>query len=387
MRGMVTIFFDILGTLFKGADMKAIAVSPGKPGAFLVEREEPQIQSPDDIKVQILDVGICGTDREEAAGGRSKPQQGEKDLVIGHEMFGIVRETGRAVTKVAPGDHVIFTVRRGCGHCDACSMGRPDMCTTGDYTERGIWGRDGYQAVFVVDKEQYCVKVPEGLKDIGVLVEPLSVAEKAIDEGVLVQKSRLPYAGDTEGVLANRNILVAGLGPVGLLAAFALRLRGAKVYGLDVVDQGSPRAFLLKEIGGTYIDGRKVKVDDINTVHGKMDMIFEATGVASLEFNLLDTLGTNGLYVLTGIPGGDRPIQIQGAEIVRRLVLNNQDMIGSVNASKAHYGMAVEDLSRSRQAYGTAIDKVITQRIPYSNFQDAFMRHRADEIKTVIHWG
>ncbi len=367
--------------------MQAIAVNPGKPGTFFVERNEPQIQSPDDIKVKIIDVGICGTDREEANGGRSMPAPGQKDLVIGHEMFGIVQETGKAVTRVKPGDYIAFTVRRGCGHCDACNLGRPDMCTTGDYTERGIWGHDGYQAEFVVDKEQYCVPVPKELKDIGVLVEPLSVAEKAIDESILVQKSRLPYIHDVKDIIANRNILIAGLGPIGLLAAFILRLRGAKVYGLDVVDQDSPRALLLKGIGGTYIDGKKDVIDGINKVYGKMDMIIEATGVPSLEFNLLDTLGTNGLYVLTGIPGGDRPIQVQGADIIRRLVLNNQVMAGSVNASQAHYTMAVDDLLKFREAYGSAIDKVITDRVPYRKSGDAFMRHGSEEIKTIIQWG
>ncbi|MCL5276695.1 MAG: glucose 1-dehydrogenase [Deltaproteobacteria bacterium] len=367
--------------------MKAIAVTPGSPGTFLVERDRPQIQAPDDIEVKVLDVGICGTDREEAAGGRCKTPEGRQDIVIGHEMLGSVQETGKAVTQVRPGDYIVFTVRRGCGHCAACAMGRPDMCTTGDYTERGIWGHDGYQSELVVDGEQYCVKVPQELRGIGVLVEPLSVAEKAIDEGVMVQRGRLPYVRDTAGVLSNRNILVAGLGPIGLLAAFILRLRGARVYGLDVVDRGSPRASLLEQIGGTYIDGRKVMVDDITKVHGTMDMVFEATGVASLEFDLLDTLGQNGLYVLTGIPGGDRPVQVRGAEIIRQLVLDNRVMIGSVNASKAHYTMAVDDLLRSRQVYGTAIDKVITQRVPSRDFGDAFLRHTAEEIKTIIQWG
>ncbi len=366
--------------------MKAIAVTPGQAGTFLVDREEPLLHAPDEIVVKVLDVGICGTDREEAAGGRSKPPEGSQELVIGHEMLGIVQEVGKAVTLVKTDDPVVFTVRRGCGHCGACTGGRPDMCTSGDYTERGIWGRDGYQAAFVVDREAYCVKVPQELTDIGVLVEPLSVAEKAIDESVLIQKSRLPYVHDAAGVLADRSILVAGLGPVGLLAAFALRLRGARVYGLDVVDEASPRASLLTGIGGTYIDGRKHAVDDITGVYGKMDMVFEATGVAPLELNLLDVLGTNGLYVLTGIPGGDRTVQVHGAEIVRRLVLNNQVMVGSVNASRTHYATAVDDLLRARQAYGPAVDRLITQRLPYKDPKEAFMRQTAEEIKTVIQW-
>ncbi len=366
--------------------MKALAITTGKPGVSLVDREIPRIESPDEIKVRILRVGICGTDREEVIGGRAKAPQHSQDLVIGHEMFGVVEEAGKSVQQFAPGDYIVFTVRRGCGHCDSCNMNRPDMCTTGDYTERGIWGQDGYQTELVVDKEQYAVKVPKELKDIGVLIEPLSVAEKAVDEAVMLQVKHLPYLRDDKEVITDKNILVAGLGPIGLLAGFILRLKGAKVYGLDVVDQDTPRALLLKQIGGSYIDGRKIPVDHIEESIGRMDIILEATGVAALEFNLLDALGPNGIYVLTGIPGGDRPLQIDGAEIIRRLVLNNQVMVGSVNASQKHFQMAVDDLSRFRETFGNTIDKVITDRIPYNKFSDAFAHHGSEEIKTVVEW-
>lgn len=366
--------------------MKALALTPGTTKLRLVERPEPAVTSPDDVKLRILRVGICGTDREEASGGRAMAPQGRQELVIGHEMLGKVMETGTAVTRVKPGDLAVLTVRRGCGACLPCMMNRSDMCLTGNYHERGIWGMDGYQTEFVVDREQYIVRVPAELAAVGVLAEPLSVAEKAIDEAVRVQTARLPEAAATPDWLRGRRCLVAGLGPIGLLAALALRLRGAEVYGLDVVDKESARPQWLAAIGGTYVDGRTVPPGRVEHEVGGMDLVFEAAGVASLEFDLLDALGRNGVYVLTGIPGGDRPLQLDGADLIRRLVLGNQVMLGSVNASRDHFQMAVDDLLRARLAWGDKVEQLISDRVPSGDFEKALTRHADDEIKVVLEW-
>ena len=366
--------------------MKAIANITNTSTLHLVDRAEPAVAADDDIKLRVLRVGICGTDREEAAGGRSKPPAGQNELVIGHEMFGQVVEIGKSVTRVAAGDYAIFTVRRGCGKCLACLMNRSDMCQTGDYAERGIWGLDGYQTEYVVDKEQYIVRVPAELEPVGVLCEPLSVAEKAIDDAVRLQMARLPDASAALDWLHERPCLVAGLGPIGLLAALVLRLRGAQVYGLDVVDADTVRPRWLDHIGGLYIDGRQVSADKVDDQFGRIDLIFESTGVASLEFNLLDALAPNGIYVLTGIPGGDRPLEIQGAELIRSLVLKNQVMLGSVNAARSHYQMAVDDLAHGQLLWGDSLTQLITHHHAYTDFDTVLHNHPADEIKAVIEW-
>jgi threonine dehydrogenase-like Zn-dependent dehydrogenase len=174
--------------------MKAIAIVPGTAGSRLVERPEPSITAQDEIKIRMIRVGICGTDREEVSGGRADAPDGQKELVIGHEMFGQVVGVGSSVTRVKPGDYAVFTVRRGCGECANCNMNRADMCQTGNYRERGIRGLDGYQTEFVVDREQYIVQVTAELEPVGVLMEPLSVVEKAIDEALRVQTVRCPLA-------------------------------------------------------------------------------------------------------------------------------------------------------------------------------------------------
>jgi len=368
--------------------MKAIALVPGTTKVSLVDRPEPSVSAPNELKLRIARVGICGTDREEAAGGRALAPEGYKDLVIGHEMLGQVVEVGKEVRSVKPGDYAIFTDRRGCGRCRPCGMNRPDMCQTGDFHERGIWGLDGFQAEFAVDQEQYLVSVPVELEPIGVLAEPLSVAVKAIDEAVRIQQGRMPDGLATPNWLYGRRCLVAGLGPVGLLAAVALRLRGAEVIGMDVVDADSARPKWLERIGGTYIDGRKIAPDHVaDSCGGGMELIFEATGVAQLEFNLLDALGLNGMYVVTGVPGGDRPLNIDGARLIRQMVLNNQIMIGSVNNPASYFQMAVDDLAHAYLRWGEHIEKLITHRRPYTAFADVLHNHSADEIKVVLEWG
>ena len=177
--------------------MKAIAIVPGTAGSRIVERPEPSITAQDQVKIRIIRVGICGTDRTEVSGGRADAPDGQKELVIGHEMFGQVVELGASVSRVKIGDFAVFTVRRGCGQCAPCLMGRSDMCQTGRYRERGIHGLDGYQTEFVVDKERYVVRVPVELEAVGVLMEPLSIVEKAIDEAFRIQIVRCPEAATT----------------------------------------------------------------------------------------------------------------------------------------------------------------------------------------------
>jgi len=366
--------------------MKAIALEPGTTNVYLADVEEPQINAEDEVKIKIWQVGICGTDREEAEGGRADAPADKKELIIGHEMFGQVVEVGSAVTSVKVGDFGVFTVRRGCGKCDACNNNRSDMCYTGDYTERGIKGADGFQSEYVVDKAQYLVPVPEEIKDFGVLTEPMSVAAKAIDEALIIQQARLKDIVKTDNWLEGKRVLIAGIGAIGLLAAFALRLKGAEVIGMDIVPEDSLRPQLLQAIGGQYINGSEIDVMDIDDVYGESDFIFESAGVAKLQINLIDALGINGIYVTTGIPSGERPELIMAGEIVQQMVLKNQIVLGSVNASPAHYSMAVEYLQAAARKWPEQMQQVITEKVPFKDFGRVLHQHSNEEIKVVVDW-
>jgi threonine dehydrogenase-like Zn-dependent dehydrogenase len=366
--------------------MKAIAIIPGTAGSHIVERPEPSISAPDEIKIKIIRVGICGTDRKEVSGGRADAPEGQKELVIGHEMFGKVVAVGSSVTRVKVEDFAVFTVRRGCGGCMPCSMIRSDMCETGKYKERGLHRLDGYQTEFVVDKEQYVVRVPTELEAVGVLMEPLSIVEKGIDDALRLQNVHNPAAAVTPDWIVGRKCLVAGLGPVGLLASMVLRLRGADVYGLDVVDSSSARPKWLNVIGGHYVDGRALPAGKVEEKIGPMELIVDASGIAALEFSLLDALARNGVYVITGIPEGDSPLQVPGGELVRNLVLDNQVMVGSVNAARGHFQMGADDLAQAHLRWGNHVAGLITNRYPFSQFAQLVEQHPPDAIKEVIEW-
>lgn len=260
------------------------------------------------------------------------------------------------------------------------------MCFTGDYTERGIKAADGFQSQFVVDHEEYFIPVPAEIKELGVLTEPMSVASKAIDEAMIIQGARFNDFDNPGEWFKGKKALVAGIGAIGILAAFALRLRGAEVYGMDIVDENTLRPQVLKQIGGKYVNGNDVKVTDLDDYLGDMDFVFEAVGFAELQIELIDALGVNGIYVATGIPAGNRPITLDGADLMRQLVLKNQIVLGSVNASIDHYKMAVDDLYGCHQKWPEAMSRIITERVPYTSFDKALHEHSVDEIKVVVEW-
>ena len=353
--------------------MKAIVLQPHTTQLQLKDWPEPKIERPDEIKVKVLRVGICGTDREEASGGRADAPPGEKELVIGHEMISRVVEVGPQVRSVKVGDYVVITVRRGCNNCDACKMNRSDMCMTGNYTERGIKGRHGFQCEFVVDQEAYAVKVDPSIVQIGVLAEPMSVVQKALDEATIIQTNRLPYL--KKDWLQGKTVLVAGLGPIGLLASVILRLRGAKVFGLDIVDPKSPRAQILTAIGGTYTQ----------KATQTFDLILDAAGIGKLDFNLINLLAINGVFVLTGVPGNQHLIDVDGAHFIRQMVLKNQVMVGSVNESIHHFEQGISDLQAAAKKWPGVIEKMF-QHVPHTSFQDVMAHHTPDEIKVVLEW-
>ncbi len=365
--------------------MKAIVLKPGTTSIQLKDVEEPMIQKPTDVKMKVLSVGICGTDREEASGGRADAPQGESELVIGHEMCGQIVEVGSLVKDFKVGDYAVFTVRRGCGHCEACLADHYDMCYTGQYTERGIKGRHGYQAEFAVDDEKYLIKIPETIKDIAVLTEPTTVVEKAIEEACHIQTSRLP-GHNKESWLQGKTALIAGLGPIGLLGAMVLALRGAKVIGIDIVDKDSSRPKILEELGGTYINAKETSLDNLLKQHPQIDLILEAAGIAKLDFDLFDILGMNGVYVLTGVPAEGKPLDVNGAHIMKQIVLKNQVVLGSVNASFDNFHSAVKDLESGLKKWPTTIPKIISHKIPFKEFEKVLSKHSPDEIKVIITW-
>src|SRR5262245_25078275 len=135
--------------------MRAVALDFDQRKLIEWDAPAPLITAQDQVLFQVEEVGVCGTDRELASFVLGRPPEGESRLVIGHEALGRVLAIGPAVRFIRPGDWVVPMIRRPCpAGCPSCARRRADLCTTGAYTERGIYGLHGYFCELAVDAER-----------------------------------------------------------------------------------------------------------------------------------------------------------------------------------------------------------------------------------------
>src|SRR5881409_2388492 len=250
--------------------MKAVAVVPGKPNSVhLADLPKPsvdEIPNGRGVLVKVLRVGIDGTDKEINAAEYGAPPPGYDFLVIGHEGFGRVEAVGSNVTEVRPGDYVVATVRRPGGSIYDL-IGTNDMTTDDTYFERGINLRHGFLTEYYVDDAEFIVKVSRGLRDVGVLLEPMTVVEKGIAQAYEIQR-RLR-------VWRPRRAAVMGAGTIGLLGTLALRLRGLEVTTFARATKPNLNADLIESLGARYETTDVLSVEEGAKRYGPFDIIFE----------------------------------------------------------------------------------------------------------------
>ena len=367
--------------------MRAIAVTPTEKKVSIIDQPEPTISSPTDVKLRMIEAGVCGTDKEICAFQYGTPPLGTEDLVIGHESLGEVVEVGPKVTRVKIGDLVVPMVRRPCphNHCMACINGRQDFCFTGDFRERGIKEMHGFMAQYVVDDEIYMNPVPRELREVAVLVEPLTIAEKALIQVWDVQQ-RLPWSCPVVPGKARANChraVVLGAGPVGLLGAMALVNHDFATYVYAREPVPNPKADVLEMIGAKYISAETHSLEDLAREVGNVDLVYEATGASRLAFDMIKHLGTNGIFVFTGVPGRKGPVEVDTDLMMRNLVLKNQVVFGTVNAGRDAFEASIRDVGIFSERWPVAVKSLITGRFPMESYQDLLVG-RSSGIKNVI---
>jgi len=337
------------------------------------------------VRVRMLEVGVCGTDAELCAFEYGDPPANADYLIVGHEALGRIEEVGAEVERLRVGDLVVPSVRRPCSHerCAACATGNQDFCVTGDYTERGIKGAHGFLAEEIAEHERYLHIVPAELRDVGVLTEPLTIAEKALRQYAAIQR-RLPWmaAADDESFMHGRRAVVLGAGPVGLLGAMLLIERGFETIVFSRGDGSSPNARLAEAVGARYVSSKDVSFEALADDAKQIDLVYEATGAPGLAFDVMRHLDANAVCILTGVPGEGEPLTIEGDAIMKGIVLHNQVVAGTVNANRRDFGQAIRDLGRFESAWPTELRQVITRRAPMTAFCDE-AKHNPG-IKSVI---
>ena len=358
--------------------MRAVAVFPADKSIKLIDNHpEPALEHDDDVLLDMLEVGVCGTDREIARFDYGTPPDGSPYLVLGHESLARVARIGSAVKHVKAGDLVVTMVRRPCPHetCRACRAGRQDFCFTGDFTERGIKGRHGFMTDQVVDCERYMHIVPAHLRDVGILVEPLTIAEKALIQTWDVQE-RLPWIP-----AGGRRAVVLGAGPVGLLGALALIVRGFETWVYSRAN--AEVAKWCAAVGAQFVASEETPLDALARQVEHIDLVYEATGASQLSFETLKVLGTNGVFCFTGVPGRKGPIKVDTDALMRNLVLKNQLVFGTVNAGPAAFEAAIDDLAKFHARWPTELASLVTGHFKPSQVTELLADNKRG-IKNVV---
>lgn len=256
---------------------------------------------------------------------------------------------------------------------------------TGDYTERGIKGRHGFMTDQLLDDARFMVKLPAELRAVGVLTEPLTIAQKALDELWRAQ-DRLPWldsgaAPDARG--AGHRAVVLGAGPVGLLGAMALREAGFDTTIYSRSPAPNPKADLAEAIGVRYVSSGEHGLEDLVQIAGRPDVIYEAAGVAGVAMEVLRVLGPNGVVVLTGVPGPEPVKPLDASGLMRQMVLGNQLILGTVNASRGAYESAVASLGDFHRRWPSELAALITKRHPLEDTPD-LLTSPSSGIKDVV---
>lgn len=352
--------------------MRAVTIRPGEANSDRLDDVADPPRSDGLVEVDVLSVGVDGTDDELVAGAYGEAPTGEDRLIIGHECLGrVVRPVGGLVE----GQLVVPIVRRPDPvPCPNCAAGEWDMCLNGRYTELGIKGRHGFLTERFSEHPEFLVPVPEQLADAGVLVEPTSIAVKAVDQLYLAQQ-RLLWRPE--------RALVTGAGSLGLLVAAVLRLRGLEVL---IYNRGSggPKRRLAEALGAIYLPAEEHALGrDLTRRFGRVDLAVEATGYAPLSFELVDTVCENGAVALLGVSGSDQRTEVPAGHLTTEMVLQNKVVLGSVNANRRHFVAATTYLSAVRGRWPGWLDDFITRQVPLERYRDALDRGDSD-VKVVV---
>ncbi|NUT55161.1 MAG: alcohol dehydrogenase catalytic domain-containing protein [Thermoleophilia bacterium] len=343
--------------------MEALLVRPGEAHSTRVADVAGTAVREGEVAVRVLEVGVCGTDREISEGLFGVAPAGDDELVLGHEFVGVVERDGHGFAR---GDLVTSIVRRSCTHCLACDEGAPDSCLTGDYSERGITRLHGFaREVFGEDPTQL-IAVPRSLDRLGVLVEPASICERGIRHARAIG-GRQPWE--------LQRALVLGAGAIGMLSTYILRLAGLEVWTAARGPAGDPRAELVAASGARYVSTAAHPLEALREEVGGFDLVVEATGNAQVMADTVGLLRRNGVACLLGLDARRQTVELDGRVLGVDTILENRVVFGSVNANRVDWLAAVESLDRARERWPDALRELVGLRVPLDRFEEAFGYH------------
>ena len=249
----------------------------------------PEIIHPNEVKIRMSVVGVCGSDIHYYSEGKIGTQVVQYPFPVGHECSGIIEETGSDVVNVKVGDLVVVDPSVHCGRCDQCLAGRPHTCRNNRFL--GCPGQlDGCLAEYIVMPDFTCFPVTGKLNPVqAALIEPLTI-------GVYTVKlAQIQNRQTTVGIF--------GAGPIGLSVLFKLLADG--IVDITIIEPLEYRLKKAQEIGAKYqVNPEYENVEDIVKSQHELllDVAFEASGDQDAVTNAVKILKPGGKLVLVGIP-------------------------------------------------------------------------------------
>src|SRR5436190_415777 len=234
-------------------------------------------------------------------------------------------------------------------------------------------------AEYYVEDSNFVFALPETLREVGVLLEPTTVAEKGINHAYEIQR-RLK-------VWEPRKALILGSGTIGLLMAMAARLRGLELTVASLPKPPYRNSELVEQLGAVYRSTQDSDLRAISEERGPFDLIMDATGFSPIIWQAAEVLGKNGVLVLSSITGGDRKVEINSDKINQSFVLGNKVMVGTVNASPADFRSGVDDLIKAQALFPGWLDQLLTTPIHgLENYEEMIraLTEDADAIKVFV---
>ncbi len=342
--------------------------------------EELNLASPNEgeVKVRIHACAICHSDLTYMDGGWG----GTPPMVFGHEAAGIVEEIGNNVISVKPGDAVLVTLIRSCGHCYCCERGKFSLCETkfaldekspltdmsGSIIGHGL--RTAAFAEQVVVEQSQVVSIPDTM--------PMDSAS-LLSCGVI---TGLGAVTNTTSVLPGQSVAVIGCGGVGLNSIQGARLKSADpIIAIDLVDQKllTARTFGATATINPLHQNTVQKINDLTNGRG-VEFVFMTAGSSKAIEQGIEILARDGTIVLVGMPAnGDHP------DIDATVIANEGQRIIGSKMGFANLPRDIPELIELYQKGELLLDELITNRYPLADINLAIDEVREDKaLRNVI---
>jgi L-iditol 2-dehydrogenase len=312
------------------------------------EIPEPVLVNPNEVKIKMSVVGICGSDIHYYTQGQIGSQVVEYPFAVGHEGAGVVVAVGSEVKRVRPGDAVAIEPAMPCWTCDQCLSGRHHTCRKLRFL--GCPGQaEGCLTEYIVMPGESCFPLKKRLTtDHGAISEPLAI-------GVYSVKKSAGVKGLKIGIL--------GYGPIGMSVMLAAKAeRSDSFFVTDKID----RRLAVADFEGATLTGNPDNEDIVAKILFReslgLDVVFECCGQQEAMDQAIEILKPGGKLIVVGIPEFDN--WIVNVEKTRRKEISLQFIRRQVDC--------VETALSMMETGTIKIEKMITHRFPFAKTKEAF---------------